>query len=70
MGRQTVKNLQRDLSKEREGKGGKEQKQRSDYRSLKTDGETESTEPTQVSLDRERGEERRRARTEIRVTGL
>ena len=38
--------LHRDFSKEREGKGGKEQKQRSDYRSLKTDGETESKEPT------------------------
>ena len=57
--------LHRDFLKEREGKGGKEQKQRSDYRSLKTDGETESKEPTQGSLDRERGEERRRARTEI-----
>ena len=30
MGRQTVENLHRDLSKEREGKRGKEQEQRSE----------------------------------------
>ena len=34
-------------------------------RSLKTDGGTESKEPTKGSLERERGEERSRARTEI-----
>ena len=33
--------------------------------SLKTDGETESRNPTLGSLERERGEERRRARAEI-----
>ena len=40
MGRQRAENLLRDLSKEREGK-----KDLSN-RSLKTDGETESREPT------------------------
>ncbi len=33
--------------------------------SLKTDGETESRNPTLGSLERERGEERRKARAEI-----
>ena len=33
--------------------------------SLKTDGETESRNPTLGSLERETGEERRRARAEI-----
>ena len=33
--------------------------------SLKTDGETESRNPALGSLERERGEERRRARAEI-----
>ena len=66
MGRQRVKNLHRDLSKERE-RGREEESKNRDLsnRSLKTDGETESKEPTQGSLERERGEERRRARTEI-----
>ena len=40
MGRQRVENLVRDLSKEREGKRALSN------RSLKTDGETESGEPT------------------------
>ena len=46
MGRQRVKNLHRDLSKERE-RGREESKNRDlSNRSLKTDGETESKEPT------------------------
>ena len=39
-------------------------------RSLKTDSETESREPTKGSSKLERGEERKRARAEIRVRGL
>ena len=35
-----------DLSEKRERRRGKEQQQRSEQRSLKTDGETESGEPT------------------------
>ena len=54
-----MENLHRDLSKEREGK-----KDLSNM-SLKTDGETESGEPTEGSLQRERGEVRKSARAEI-----
>ena len=59
-----MKNLHRDLLKER---GREEESKNRDLsnRSLKTDGGTESKEPTKGSLERERGEERSRARTEI-----
>ena len=47
MGRQRVKNLHRDLSKERERRREEEGKNRDlNNRSLKTDGRTESKEPT------------------------
>ena len=47
MGRQRVKNLHRDLSKERETGKEEERKNRDlSNRSLKTDGETESKEST------------------------
>ena len=55
MGRQRAENLHRDLSKERQ-----EESRDVSNRSLKTDGETESGNPTQVSLERERGRERKR----------
>ena len=45
------------ICRKRERRRGKEQQQRSEQRSLKTDGETESGEPTSGSLERERGEE-------------
>ena len=64
MGRQRAENLLRDLSKEREGK-----KDLSN-RSLKTDGETESREPKKGCLERKSGEESKRARAEISLTGL
>ena len=41
-----MENLQRDFLKEREGKRGKEQEQKSENRSLRVDGETESRGPT------------------------
>ena len=53
MGRQRAENLLRDLSKEREGKKALSN------RSLKTDGETESGDPSKGSLERDRGEESR-----------
>ena len=65
MGKQRAEILHSDLSKKRERRRGKEQQQRSEQRSLKTDGETESGEPTQSSLKRERGEERKRETAEI-----
>ena len=65
MGRQRLENLHKDLLKERKGKREKEQEQSLSYRSLKTDGETKSGEPTQSSLKRERGEERKRETVEI-----
>ena len=46
LGRQRAEILHSDLSKKRERRRGKEQQQRSEQRSLKTDGETESGEPT------------------------
>ena len=52
--------------KERER--GREEKSKSrdlSNRSLKTDGETENRKPTEGSLERERAEERKRARAEI-----
>ena len=54
-----MENLQRDLSKERRRKRGKKS------RDLKTDWEIDSGEPTQGSLKRERGEERKRGRVEM-----
>ena len=66
MGGQRVKNLHRDLSKERE-RGREEESKNRDLsnRSLKKDRETESKGPIYGYLERERGEERRRARAEI-----
>ena len=65
MRRQRLENLHKDLLKERKGKREKEQEQSLSYRSLKTDGETESGEPTQSSFKRKRGEERKRETAEI-----
>ena len=64
MGRQRAENLNRNLSKERGGRGEKSKSRDLSNRSLKTDRETDSGEPTQGSLKRERGEERKRARAE------
>ena len=58
-----MEKLHTDLSNERD-RGRKEKSKSSDLsnRSLKTDRETDSREPTQESLKRERGEDRRRAK--------
>ena len=66
MGRQRVKNLHRDLSKERD-RGREEESKNRDLsnRSLKTDGRQKVKHLHMgLSKERERGEERR-ARTEI-----
>ena len=54
MGRQRAENLNRNLSKERGGRGEKSKSRDLSNRSLKTDRETDSGEPTQGSLERER----------------
>ena len=46
MGRQKIKNLHRDLSKEKRGREEKSKSRDLSNRSLKTDGDTESREPT------------------------
>ena len=59
MGRQGAEILHRDVSKER-GWGGREKKRKSrdlTNRSLKTDGETESGDPTYGSLKEEQRSE-------------
>ena len=69
MGRQRLKNLHRDPFKEREGKRGEEQEQRSEDKGWRGGGDREQR--TYIGISRKReGLERKRARSEIRATGL
>ena len=66
MGRQKVENLHRDLFKEREGKRGKEQEQRSEQQvSEDRWGDRKWRTYIGISRKRERGEERKRERARI-----
>ena len=66
MGRQKVENLHRDLFKEREGKRGKEQEQRSEQQvSEDRWGDRKWRTYIGISRKRERGEKRKRERAQI-----
>ena len=65
MGRQRAENLHRDLLKEREGKRGKEQEQRSEQQ-VSEDRWADRKWRTYIGISkRERGEERKRERAQI-----